>query len=67
MLKEYIACDICGKSFKSYSDDCKRCEYYHDGFDRHGKTKSNLDYQIEVGLESLIYMANQIRNEDSYD
>lgn len=66
MIKKYIACDICGKSFESYSDDCKRCEYYHEGFDRHGTTKSNLDYQIEAGLESLMYLASQIKDEDNY-
>lgn len=67
MDEKYIACDICGKSFESYSQDCQRCEYYYDGLNRHGKTKSNLDYQIEAGLESLVYMANQIKNEDSYE
>lgn len=67
MYKRYIACDICGKGFESYNNDCKRCEYYHDGFDRHGKTKSNLGYQIDAGLENLIYIANQIKDFDSYE
>lgn len=61
MLKcEHITCDICAGLFDSNNKNCKRCEFYDEGFSKYGRTKSNLDCQIEAGIISLKCIINQI-------
>ena len=61
MENNIIMCNICAGSFDSNDNQfCKPCEFYHEGLKKFGKTKSNLDYQIEAGIKSLICMVKQI-------
>ena len=64
MDKDFIFCDICGCSFDSQDKKfCQKCEFYNKGLKKYGKTKSNLDYQIEAGIKSIKFMINNLKSE----
>lgn len=60
----YVACDaICGSGFDSNRTLCKSCEFYNEGFDKYGKTKSMMDYQVEALVDSGKCIAEQIKKD----
>lgn len=48
-FNNFVVCDICGSNFDSNDNMfCKKCEFYNDGLKKFGRTKTSMEYQLEI-------------------
>ncbi len=58
-----IACEVmCGSGFCSNDKFCIKCEYFSEGLDKYGKTKTNMDYQVDALVKSVMIISKQIKD-----
>ena len=51
--KTSYTCNICAFSFDSAFKECKKCEFYQEGLEKFGHTKSNEECQLEILIDIL--------------